>query len=503
MLHVCLIVVFASLVLRDQAIGPSGALLQGVVTEPLAAFGFVAAAHLLLALTVHLASLRALRQIERTNRLGPIETLDTLVMASRLAGAVLTSAGICLLGTLDGVRSITGDTIALDEAITVSPFLLMVVCGWWSSYPVERLVRDSTLIRDLDEGRPVYSPPSRGGFVWGQVRHQLMILLVPMTLLLIWSESVGLLLHTALSQAEAGSGTLAPIGAWMQAHEQFAEFIPLILQVAGLGVIAASSPLLIRRLWDTHPLRDGTVAEGLIRMCTQQGVVVRGLLVWRTGGTMINGAVLGLFGKARYILLTDALLDFLPNHYVQAVMAHEIGHVRCKHVPWLTATLFASSGAAIALTSLVTESVFHTDINHIDPAVQLTVSAAALGFAVFTFGWVSRRFEWQADAFAVKHLSTFTPPSDDTAAPWAASPTVTRQSIAAMCGALETVAVANHLPRSRFTFRHGSIATRIERLLALEGVPLHSLPIDTAARRVKWGITAGCLVVVLSVLRLL
>jgi hypothetical protein len=65
-----------------------------------------------------------------------------------------------------------------------------------------------------------------------------------------------------------------------------------------------------------------------------------------------------------------------------------------------------------------------------------------------------------------------------------------------MCGALETVAVANHLPRDRFTFRHGSISTRINRLLSLEGVPLDRLPIDRDVRQIKLLVGLGCLLVV-------
>jgi Zn-dependent protease with chaperone function len=285
---------------------------------------------------------------------------------------------------------------------------------------------------------------------------------------------------------------------WFQTRSPIVEFVYYALKLSGLLVIVAAAPLLIRRVWDTTPLSEGPIAEGLLKMCSQQRVKVRELLIWRTGGTMINGAVLGVVGGARYILLTDALLDFLPNHFVQAVMAHEIGHVRCKHVPWLTASLFAASGVCLVLFDKLALGTLGVDINHVPAPVQLGASAVSLVAAIAAFGYVSRRFEWQADAFAVKHLSAHTAPTDDAAAQWHPSKTVTRPSIAAMCGALETVAVANHLPRGRFTFRHGSIATRIDRLLSLEGVDLERLPIDAASTRLKWGISACCIFVVAS-----
>ncbi|MBY0309147.1 MAG: M48 family metalloprotease [Phycisphaerales bacterium] len=500
MLYVCLIVAFGSIILRDQA-GPRPPFASlGLSVEPGLSLWLVPALHAFLALVVHAASRRAAARIERTNRLTPVEELDSVIAASRIAGAMLTAASVVMFGFLDAIRSVTGDLILVDESLALAPFLLLVVTGWWSSYPVERTVRDSTLIRDLDEGRPIYTPPSRGAYVWAQTRHQLFILLVPMVLLTLWGESVEQLVSLAQTQAEAQATDgvhrlLAPIGRFFAARSTTAELVYLAVKLAGLLLIVAAAPLLIRRVWDTVPLQSGSVADGLLRMCRQQGVKVRRLLVWRTGGTMINGAVLGVVGGARYILLTDALLDFLPNHYVQAVMAHEIGHVRCRHVPWLTATLFAASGVSLVAADLVLRWLLGVTINQVASPIQVSACAAALAVAVGAFGYVSRRFEWQADAFAVKHISAHTPPTDDPAAAWAPSATVTRPAIAAMTGALETVAVANHLPRDRFTFRHGSIRTRIDRLLALDGVPLARLPIDRSAARLKLAVAVGSVLV--------
>lgn len=502
MLHVCLIAVFASLVLRDQGVEPPFAF-WGPTYSTLV--WLIPACHALLALTVQLTARRALAQIERTGSLRPIETLDSVVTATRVAAALLTAVSVCLLGFLDAVRSITGDTIFIDEALTVLPFLLLVVAGWWSTYPIEKLLRDSTLIRDLDDGKPIYPTPGRGAFVWGHVRHQLFILLLPMAFLLLWGDTIEMIARTADARFRAASldgappgGWLAAVGGWLDAHPNEGPLLYYGLKLAGLAVILAGAPLAIRRVWDTVPLRDGDIAEGLLEMCRLQRVRVRELLVWRTGGTMINGAVLGVLGSTRYILLTDALLDVLPNHCVQAVMAHEIGHVRCKHVPWLTATLFAASGAALVAMNIALKLTLGKDLNHIDPTVQLALSAAALAFAIVAFGYVSRRFEWQADAFAAKHFSVHTPPTDDPAAGWAPSATVTRPSIAAMCAALEIVATANHLPRSRFTFRHGSIATRINKLNSLAGIDLNRLPIDAASGRLKLAIAIACIIVVVS-----
>jgi len=493
---VCLIVVFASLVLRDQGVqSPLGGLTPsgGVVLWA------VPLCHAALGLVVQVTARRTLRSVERTGSLRPLETLDMLVAASRVGGAALTAGAVVLLGYLDAVRAVVGDTVGLDEALTVLPFLLLVVWGWWAVYPVEKLLRDSTFIRDLDDGRPIYPPPGRGAFVWGQVRHQLFLLLLPMAFLMIWSDAVDAVARGAHGRHASGAtDLLASLGGWIEAHQVAGPLAYWGAKLVGLCLIIAGAPLAIRRVWDTVPLEEGAVAAGLLEMCRVQGVRVRRLLVWRTGGTMINGAVLGVVGRARYILLTDALLDLLPGHCVQAVMAHEVGHVRCRHVPWLTATLFAACGTALVLISAALKAATGVDVNDAEPAVQLAASAGALGLAVLAFGYVSRRFEWQADAFAAKHFSLHTAPTDDPGAGWAPSPTVTRPAVAAMCAALEIVATANHLPRERFTFRHGSIATRVNRLSALEGRDVKGLPIDGVSRRIKLAVAGACVLVVLS-----
>ena len=43
-------------------------------------------------------------------------------------------------------------------------------------------------------------------------------------------------------------------------------------------------------------------------MLADNGVRMSRILVWRTGGVMLNGAVVGFVPAARYLLLTDAVI---------------------------------------------------------------------------------------------------------------------------------------------------------------------------------------------------
>jgi hypothetical protein len=54
-----------------------------------------------------------------------------------------------------------------------------------------------------------------------------------------------------------------------------------------------------------------------------------------------------------------------------------------------------------------------------------------------------------------------------------------------MSGALRAVAALNHVPQGRFSFRHGSIASRRRRLAAITGQPTGGLGIDRQVRIIK------------------
>jgi Zn-dependent protease with chaperone function len=277
----------------------------------------------------------------------------------------------------------------------------------------------------------------------------------------------------------------------------------------GALCVLAAAPLLLRHLWDTVPLPPGELRDRLQRMCEQHEVGVRDLLLWRTFGGMVNGAVMGFVGRVRYILLTDALLEALPLERVEAVMAHELAHVRRHHMFWLlivagstmlgmqlawgvglhgAARLTEVHGGPIPLPDRI-ESIARDEQSLMELAL---LPALVCWFGLF--GWVSRRFERQADTFAVQHLARERaqlaaeavgdhPPPDRRihVDPLAAD---------AMISALQQVAELNHMNVGRPTFlqkltawRHGTIPWRQAYLRGLIGQPIDRLDID---RQVRW-----------------
>jgi Zn-dependent protease with chaperone function len=380
------------------------------------------------------------------------------IAVSRFVGVSLHVAVVLAFGWLEVVRGMVGNPVLLDEIIAATPALLLFLGGWWSLYPIERRLRQASLVREFDDGRPASGLPSRGGYVLHALRHQGAIVIVPVLAIGGWGELIDL-----------GASRLR-VPAWLP--------LPAI-QILGMVVVLSLIPAVLRHVWDTVRLGPGPLRDMLENMCRIHGVRIRELLVWRTHGTMMNGAVMGLIGPIRYILLTDALLENLTRTQVEAVMAHELGHVRRRHMIWLGLAALAS----IALAGILFQAAlmvlagnwWTTDLG------QAVIGVGAVAAGLVIFGFASRRFEWQADAFAVQHLSGF----QTRRAAAAPAPDITPEAVSAMTSALDTVAYLNHIPRHRFTWRHGSIASRQRRLLALVGQRADRLWPDREARMVK------------------
>jgi STE24 endopeptidase len=161
------------------------------------------------------------------------------------------------------------------------------------------------------------------------------------------------------------------------------------------------------------PLEDAQLKgriESLLLRCgfTSQGVfVVDGSRRSSHGNAYFTG-----LGRHKRIVFFDTLLERLTHPEIEAVLAHELGHFKLKHVrKRLMATVAASFGALALLGWLAAQPGFYSAFG-----VQVPSSHAALllfmfvtpAFAFFATPlgalW-SRRHEFEADAFAARHAS--------------------------------------------------------------------------------------------------
>lgn len=428
-----------------------------------------------LAVSIHLLIWDCIRRLDRSGRVRHVLRGDRVLFAGRVALAVWFVIALSILGWGQHVQAVLGPAgrwPALPDFAIALPALMVLVAGWWSFYPLERRMREAVLWRRLHDGRPVHRPWTRGEYVWSCFRHQVLLVLVPVTGISCWNR--GLELWSGES-VESGSSWILPV-----------------LQLTGTVAIFALMPLVMRFIWDTTPMPAGLLRERLFDVCRRHSVRIAELLVWRTNGTIINGAVMGIVGPARYIMLTDALLESLAPEQIEAVTAHEVGHVRRRHLIWLIlATAAAVLGSAYVLEAAVEPGAA------VNGWLGTVISLVA---GVGTFGFVSRRFEWQADAFAAADMSTCIalPTMYSLAAPGEQSEnssdsrdtlaTVTPSGVAAMVGALTAVSELNGIPLAKPSWRHGSIAERQIRLKSLVNRRLAALPIDRQVRLIKFAV---------------
>lgn len=438
---------------------------------------------------------------------------DRAIFATRVASVVVHAVAVLGLGLLDWIRANVGDFILLDEAICVLPVVLFFAAGWWSIYPIERRVREAMLYRELHEAATVAPLRGRVAFVWSRVREGMGIVLIPIAL--------------ATASLESLDRFGAPLVAQWTEHTALADSVSTVLALASAMVVLmvlALAPALVRFAWDLVPLPEGRTHASIASVLARRRIRVVGPLVWRTGGDSVNAAVLGAIFPFRYMVFTDALLAHLPLRQLQAVTAHEIAHIRLHHMPWMMVCVLASVYFLSLLAALIGWGL---GIPVGSEAASMWLSLAILVPVAWLFGIVSRRMEWQADAFAACVLSELessqpspagddsmepspvrsaepsheqsvraigpeqasdaTPQTDSTIDPMPRdrSPRITSEAAAAVASALQTVADLNAMNPAARSFRHGSIRTRQRNVMSLVGVEADAIPIDRTVRRIK------------------
>lgn len=176
--------------------------------------------------------------------------------------------------------------------------------------------------------------------------------------------------------------------------------IALIIPLLALPHIIA--PLLMQFLWKTVPLRNIELKQKLMNLTEQSGIKYRDVAVWETGGLSIaNAAVAGIIPGNRRIFVTDALLRNFTDEQVETVVAHEIGHIRHRHLPIFCIIMVCYILSYTLFIQLVTDP-----LESLLPGYQLLITVIHIFFFIFYFkvvlSFLSRRFEHQADLYAIE-----------------------------------------------------------------------------------------------------
>lgn len=168
-----------------------------------------------------------------------------------------------------------------------------------------------------------------------------------------------------------------------------------LFTLALLGVFLGFLPLLLRNTWSTTRMPQDDVRDLLEDVARKSGFEYRELLRWNTGGQMANAAIVGFTRRTRVVLFTDALLQLLHPREIAAVFAHEIGHARRRHAAtFVVFVVIVFVGVQVALDLGAVE----------DPWVALGLLGGLLALWLVLFGYLSRRFELDADLASLETI---------------------------------------------------------------------------------------------------
>jgi STE24 endopeptidase len=194
---------------------------------------------------------------------------------------------------------------------------------------------------------------------------------------------------------------------WLYAWAVFSGF-QLLMLVLYPSVIA---PLFNKFV----PLEDTALRERIEGLMKRVGFSSSGLFVMDGSKRSAHGnAYFSGFGGAKRIVFFDTLLSRLSPEEIEAVLAHELGHFKLKHIVKRIVVMFAVSLGFLALLGwLKTKIWFFTGLG-VDPMLGAGNDAMALllfmlVLPVFTFVFSpltsisSRKHEFEADAFAAQH----------------------------------------------------------------------------------------------------
>jgi STE24 endopeptidase len=166
-----------------------------------------------------------------------------------------------------------------------------------------------------------------------------------------------------------------------------------------------------------QPLEDETLKARVTALMQRCGFAAKGLFVMDGSKRSAHAnAYFTGFGAAKRVVFYDTLLAKLSPGEVDAVLAHELGHFRHKHIIKRIAALFAMSLLGFALLGwLATKAWFYTGLgvrpNLDGPNDALALLLFMLAVPVFTYfispllAQFSRRHEFEADAFAATQTS--------------------------------------------------------------------------------------------------
>ena len=183
-----------------------------------------------------------------------------------------------------------------------------------------------------------------------------------------------------------------------------------------LTLLMLFMPGVIQYWWGCKPLASSERGKALELFLAEKGFRYRGLLRWPIfEGRMMTAGIMGILPKYRYILVTDALMDVLSLDELKAVLAHEMGHAKYRHLLFYILFFVGYMALSFGLSdffmylfylfpgfsALLTSQEF-SSISPIYLALSLPMLITLIVYFRYVMGFFMRNFERQADLYSAK-----------------------------------------------------------------------------------------------------
>ena len=216
----------------------------------------------------------------------------------------------------------------------------------------------------------------------------------------------GLLMSTIL-----GGGILALI-TW------FHEFTGVYFWIYTWGLITIFSivvnmfysKLIVPLFNKQTPLENGELKDAITKYTDSVGFKLNDIFVINGSkrSTKANAYFSG-FGSQKRITLYDTLINDLNNDEIVAVLAHEVGHYKKKHIIFnLTASVIITGITLFILSLLINTPVFSLALGVSTPSFHMGLISFGILYSPMSeltgmfMNYMSRKFEYQADNYAKK-----------------------------------------------------------------------------------------------------
>ncbi len=229
-------------------------------------------------------------------------------------------------------------------------------------------------------------------------------------------RSPALFAQDALKGIAIGAVLLLPVIAlvlWLMQRAGAAWWLWAFGAWAAFSVLAGWAwPRLIAPLFNRfHELEAGRLREAVESLARRCGFEPRGILVMDGSRRSAHGnAYFTGLGRNKRIVFFDTLVAALETDELAAVLAHELGHFRLRHVAFRLAASIAAAFAGFAVLAWLARTPWF------QPALGVPAGSGATLLLLVTLAapaflwplqplsaWLSRRHEYAADRYAAAH----------------------------------------------------------------------------------------------------